>query len=154
MEESVKKVLLSLQRLCVKRECCSDEIYRKALQKVDGDAAAAGEILGSLKADAFVDDARYAAAFAREKSSLSGWGPIKIRFALRGKGVGEAEISAALEGIDAEKAEARLLKDLAAKWKTLEGESDAKLRLIKYALAKGYGYDAVQSAVERTVCDG
>ena len=42
-------------------------------------------MVAELKEDRYVDDARYAAAFAREKASLQGWGPVKIRFQLRGR---------------------------------------------------------------------
>lgn len=145
---------MSLQRQCVKREYCSSELYRKALLKLEGDASAAAGIVESLKADSFADDARYAAAFAREKASLTGWGPVKISFALKGKGISEADIRAALAEIDVEKARAKLLRDLEAKRKALAGEPYARLKLIKYALGKGYEYGEVESALNELAADG
>ena len=85
MEE--KKVLERLQRQCARMESCAFDVRRKALKAMEGDADAADRIVSSLVADRFVDDRRYAAAFAREKSSLQGWGTVKIRFQLRGKGI-------------------------------------------------------------------
>ena len=73
----------------------------------------------SLVADRFVSDLRYASAFAREKASLSGWGPVKIRFALSGKGIARQVIDEAIGGIDTEKAAGRLRQLLESKWKTL-----------------------------------
>ena len=76
------QVLARLQRQCSRMEYCSRDIYRKALKALEGDAEAAERIVASLRADRFVDDLRYASAFAREKASLQGWGPVKISFQL------------------------------------------------------------------------
>ena len=90
------QVLARLQRQCSRMEYCSRDIYRKALKALEGDAEAAERIVASLRADRFVDDLRYASAFAREKASLQGWGPVKISFQLRGKGIPEETVRAAL----------------------------------------------------------
>lgn len=143
------KVLLSLQNLCMKRECCSSEILKKATAALEGDNASAQEVLESLVADKFVDDARYAAAFAREKSSLTGWGPAKIRYALMMKGIARETVTAALGEIDADAAGAKLEKLVAAKYRTLRGDPYEKFKLIKYALSRGYDYSEVAPVVER-----
>ncbi len=70
-----------LQAQCVKREYCRSDIFRKALTAFEGDKDAAGTVGRFARGGRFVDDARYAAAFAREKARLSGWGPAKISFA-------------------------------------------------------------------------
>ncbi len=148
-EDRTIQVLRRLERLCAGRECCSSDIYRKALEKLGGDENAAEEILGKLTEGGFVNDARYAAAFAREKSSITGWGPIKIRYALSAKKIPREAIDAALAGTEEDKAEKRLERLLLNKWKSLEGEPDAKLKLLKFALARGYEYDAVKALAER-----
>ena len=144
-----EQVLPYLQNLCAKREYCSSEILKKAEKALEGDREAARQMLDTLVADRFVDDARYAAAYAREKSSLTGWGPDKIRYTLLMKGISKADISAALEEIDPEKAGARLEKLVAAKSKTLQGDPFIKFKLIKYALSRGYKYDDVAPIVEK-----
>ena len=141
MDERIKKVLVSLQGRCARREYCTADIRRKAL---DGDAAAAQEVLDSLVADGYVDDVRYAGAFAREKAVLDGWGPVKIRYALRGKGIDAPAIDEALASIDGDAASEKLGKLLAAKAKSLEGDPQAKLKLIKYALSRGYNYEDIK----------
>lgn len=142
------RCLSRLQKLCSKAEYCRADVYRKALKDLEGDAEAAGKVVEALLADKYVDDARYASAFAREKASLQGWGPIKIRFQLRGKGVPDSVITAALEEIEPEKADARLEKLLAAKARTLEGDPQFRLKLLKFALSRGYEYDAVEAALK------
>ena len=142
------RCLSRLQKLCSKAEYCRADVYRKALKDLEGDAEAAGKVVEALVADKYVDDARYASAFAREKASLQGWGPIKIRFQLRGKGVPDSVITAVLEEIEPEKADARLEKLLAAKARTLEGDPQFRLKLLKFALSRGYEYDAVEAALK------
>lgn len=133
----------------MKKECCSSEILKKAAASLDGDEASAREVLESLVADRFVDDGRYAAAFAREKSSLTGWGPAKIRYALMMKGIPRETISSGLGEIDREAAGARLEKLMSAKYKLLAGDPYAKFKLIKYALSRGYDYSDVAPLAER-----
>lgn len=141
------KSLSRLQKLCSKAEYCASDIYRKALKDMEGDAEAAARIVASLVEDRYVDDARYAAAFAREKATLQGWGPVKIRFQLRGKGISEEAIRAALEEVEPEKAEEKLLRLLQTKARTLQGDPQFKLKLLKFALSRGYNYDSVEKAL-------
>lgn len=142
------RCLSRLQKLCSKAEYCRADIYRKALKDLEGDEEAAAKVVEALQADKYIDDARYAAAYAREKAALQGWGPVKIRFQLRGKGVSDAHIAAALEEIEPEKAEARLAKLLESKAKTLKGDPQGRLKLIKFALSRGYDYDVVKKMVQ------
>ena len=146
-----KKVLERLQRQCARMEYCVSDIRRKALKAMEGDAEAAERIVASLVADRFVDDRRYASAFAREKSSLQGWGPVKIRFQLRGKGVSDEIISDALREIDPEKATAKLDKLAADRFRLLQGDPQCRLKLLKALLSRGYGYDEVEAAVRRVL---
>lgn len=140
--------LSRLQRLCSRAEYCASDMYRKALKDLEGDSEAAARVVASLKSDGYVDDARYAACFAREKSSLQGWGAIKIRFQLRSKGVSEADIAAGLAEIEQPKAAARLERLVAEKYKLLAGDPQCKLKLLKYALSRGYSYEEVAGAVD------
>ena len=143
-----QKLLSKLQAQCSRREYCSRDIYDKALKALEGDAAGAQEILGSLIKDGFVDDLRYASAFARDKASLQGWGPIKITHMLRAKGIPSDTIRQALAEIDAPKAEEKLRRLIEAKRKTLEGDPAARLKLIRFALSRGYDYDAIRPLLD------
>lgn len=164
MDAQSKKILDRLERLCAGRECCTSDIRRKIAaalvksfgEETEGLSEKTDEILVSLEAGKYVDDARYASAFAREKSSISGWGPVKIRYALVSKHIPDAVISEALKDVDCGKAEEKLIRALETRWKSLTGPDgqiprDAKLKLIKFALARGYEYDAVRAAVEMVV---
>ena len=145
---SEKSVLSRLQNQCSKREFCRSDIFQKAKKAMDGDAAAATRIVDSLVKEKYVDDLRYASAFAREKSSLSGWGKVKISYMLTGKGIDKATIAAALEEIDPDSSEKKMESVLRAKFRTLEGEKDAYLKLLRFALSRGYNYDEVKPVVD------
>lgn len=123
----------------------------KALKALEFNREAAREVVDSLVESGYVDDLRYATAFAREKSSLTGWGPIKIRMALSAKGIQRDIQDSALAEIDSSRADARLEKLMESKWRTLKGDPEAKLKLLKYALGRGYGYDEVAAAAERVM---
>lgn len=147
-------ILSRFQALCSRSEQCAADIMRKLLKSFDGDQEKAQEVLDALKADKFVDDARYAAAFARDKARLEGWGPLKIRFKLRAKGIADAAIEEGLSQIDSDEADEKLLRLLQARRKSLEGDPQIKLKLLKYALGRGYSYDQVAPAVEKALADG
>ena len=147
--DTLKTVRNQLEALCAKREYCESDIRRKALDRLEGDRQKADELVAALVADKFVDNARYASAFAREKASLQGWGPIKIRFQLRAKGISEADIASALGEIDAGKASARLEKLLLNKWHTLQDDPQGRLKLIKFALTRGYEYEEIDPLVRQ-----
>lgn len=149
MEEATKKVLSKLESMCSRREYCSSDIYEKAIKALDGDKDAATEVLESLKADKYVDDFRYASAYAREKASISGWGPVKIRYTLSAKRISREAIDAAFAEIDPDQADSKLEKVLETKWRTLEGDPQAKLKLLKFALSRGYEYESVKDIVEK-----
>lgn len=149
MEAREQKVLARLQHLCARAEYCTGDIRRKALTALEGDADAADRVVASLLEDRFVDDARYAAAYVREKSNLQGWGPIKIRFQLRGKRISEEVITEALKEMDPAPAQARLERLAAEKGRSLQGDPQRRLKLIKFLLSRGYDYAAVAPVVEK-----
>lgn len=142
------KCLSRLQRLCSKAEYCRSQMYTKALRDLEGDADAAKRVVDSLVADRYVDDARYASAFAREKASIQGWGPVKIRFQLRSKGISDADIASGMSEIEEPKAARKLESVLAAKYRTLQGDPQCKLKLLKFALSRGYEYQEVSSILD------
>lgn len=143
------RCLSRLQKRCSKAEYCSSDVYRKALKALDGDAEAAARVLAALVEEKYVDDVRYAGAFAREKAGLQGWGPIKIRFQLRSKGISEDAIAAALDEVEPGRAADKLERLLAAKARTLEGDPQFRLKMLKFGLSRGYEYAAVEEALKK-----
>ncbi len=146
-DDTIQKLLSRLRNLCSRREYCVSDIRAKAMKALDGDSRGAEAVIESLLGDGYVDDRRYCAAYAREKSSISGWGEMKIRHALSQKGISRDDIDAGLAEIDADRASARLDRLVAAKRKTLGDDPHWKLKLLRFALGRGYCYDEVAAAV-------
>ena len=145
------RCLSRLQKLCSKAEYCEADIYLKALKDLEGDADAARKVLEALISEKYVDNARYASAFAREKAAIQGWGPVKIRFQLKAKGVSEENIRAALEEVDEGKQADKLRKVLLAKARSLAGDPQFRLKLLRFGLTRGYDYDAVEAEVSKII---
>ena len=140
-----------LRRQCSLREYCSSDILSKATSAwlracpddTEGAAAFARKAVESLQDDGYVDDLRYASAFARDKSSLSGWGAVKIRYALSVKKIEPDVIASALREIDSGKASDRLRRLLEGKARQLGDAPGRRMKLLRFALSRGYSYDDV-----------
>ena len=147
MTDQQKRILDRLRGLCSRREYCYADVLKKAKDALDGDAQAAKEVVDVLVEDKYVDDLRYASAFARDKSAIQGWGEVKIRYMLSAKGVSRDVIDKALEEIDQDKADSRLEKLLQTKFKSLKDDPQCRLKLLRFALGRGYSYDEVNDVV-------
>ena len=133
----------SLRRLCASKEMCSADI-RKKLERMGVEEDKQLDILKCLLDEKFFDDSRYSQAFVKDKSRLAGWGTIKIRHALRSKGISEETIISALEGIDRDEEGERLHKILHQKFKSYKKGDDKEKnlgRLIRFALSRGFDYE-------------
>jgi regulatory protein len=141
MERDV--VLNRMRRLCSRGERCRSDILRKVI------ACGVPEpesVVEQLVSEGYIDDVRYAKAFARDKSSLQGWGKVKIRVDLQRKSIDESVITAALSEIDFVAAEKKLQKLALAKLRQLQNESDPhvrKAKFLRYLMGRGYTYDEI-----------
>ena len=68
-----EQALAALMRLCARAER-SEEDARRLMTRWGVAPADRERVLERLRRDRFIDDARYAEAFVREKINLSGWG--------------------------------------------------------------------------------
>ena len=116
---------------------------------MDGDSAKAEEIVQKLVEEKYVDDRRYAAAFARDKSAISGWGQAKIKYMLAAKGVDRDIISEALGEIDDKRADDRLQKLMENKARSLKDDPQRRMKLLRFGVGRGYGYEEVLFVIDR-----
>jgi regulatory protein len=153
MDKSKEILLVTdrLRALCSRREYCTQDVMKKALKALEGDRHAAEQVLETLVAEKYVDDLRYAGAYCRDKASLSGWGEVKIRYMLASKGIPREIIAEALEEIDSNRAQDRLNRLLQTKYKSIKDDPQCRLKLLRYALGRGYSYDEVSSVIDRLI---
>lgn len=149
MDEKLIKVADRLRAVCSRREYCVSEVLKKALKALDGEEDKAREVLDVLINEKYVDDFRYASAFARDKASIQGWGSVKIRYMLASKGIDRDVIDRAMEEVDRDRADVRLQKLLETKYRTLRDDPQWRLKLIRYAMGRGYGYDEIKTLIDK-----
>lgn len=142
-------ILDKYRRLCSRREYCSADLRSRILKDAEGDGQLAVEVLEKLEDDKYFDDLRYCTAFARDKAFLAGWGKKKIAYMLAVKGIDKQTIASALEEIEDDKADVRLEKLLAVKYMSLKDDPQWKLKLVRFAMGRGYDYEQVKKIVER-----
>jgi regulatory protein len=95
-----------------------------------------------------LDDARFARRYAEDKRELRGWGPERIRTALEARGVGVAEIDAALAADDRSRQVERAVALLRRRSDSLEHEA-GRARALAYLTRRGYDYELAYDAVRR-----
>ncbi len=151
--KSAEQALQSLMRECARSERSSGDALRlmKRWGLADEDAQ---KVLARLQSERFIDDARFAGAFVRDKLNLSGWGAYKIKMALRAKGVSQEIIEEVVAPMFAEtNMEERLEEIMVRKMRTLKYSSayDAKMKLIRFAASRGYDMElAIECASKLT----
>ena len=122
---------------------------KKVMTALDGDVAKAEEVVAKLVEERYVDDLRYATAFARDKASIAGWGEAKIRYMLSSKGIDRELIAQALDEVDDKRAETRLEKLMENKVRSLKDDPQRRLKLLRFGLGRGYSYDQVTEIIDK-----
>ena len=143
-----EKVADKIRLLCSRREYCVSDIRKKLMVQLEGKTDEVEKILNTLVSERYVDDLRYASAYARDKASISGWGSTKIRYMLSSKGISSETIALALEEIDSDKAQSRLDKLMENKFRSLKDDPQCRLKMLRFGLGRGYAYDEVASVVD------
>ena len=149
--KTAQQALQSLMRLAARSEKSTGDALRLMRTWGVPEAEQRG-VLEKLIADRYIDNRRYAEAYAREKSRLAGWGERKIAMQLRMKGVERETISAVLaEVLQDDSLAERLQEKLEKKLRTVKAANDYELRgkLLRYALGLGYDYDMAAEVIEK-----
>ena len=140
------KLMAHLTRICSMREYCKKDIAAKIERLKGDDAIDTQAIISQLCEDKYIDENRYAAFFARDKSALAGWGVKKIRYALSAKGIPAEILDGALEQIDEGKALSKMNSVLASKWRTIKGgEQEKFVKLVRFGQSRGYDYNQIKA---------
>jgi regulatory protein len=144
-----EEALKNMQRVCSGSEKCGHDIRMKLIKK----GLNRGDIdwvIDQLKSDQFIDEERYAGFFVRDRFRLSGWGRIKISFALRQKQIPGNIIASQLESINSEEYTEKLRKILRVKNQKLEEGDDykRKMKLMAFASQRGFEPDLIHKVVE------
>lgn len=136
--------LVKLQSWCAYQERSQQEV-RDKLYSMGLWAEAVENIIARLIEDNFLNEERFAMAFAHGKFAIKKWGKIKIRMELKQKRVSDYCLKKALAQIDDTEYLQTLRKLIDTKRRSLTEKNPLKLRykLASYALSKGYEKDLI-----------
>jgi regulatory protein len=125
-----------------------NKLYGYGLYRTDVD-----EILSALITDGFLNEERFAKAFAGGKFRMKKWGRIKITHALEAKGVSPNCIKIALKEIEQADYLKSLHELLTVKAPTIGKENTYEVRdkLSKYAMQKGYEPELIWKVLREIV---
>ena len=109
--------------------------------------------LTALITEGFVNEGRFAEAYARGKHRTKRWGRIKIRIGLKRHGVSDVCIRKALENLSDEEYIATLVKLLEVKRKSLGGKEDFKAAqaLLRAGISHGFEPELVREYMKMDV---
>lgn len=155
MKENVKfnVLLLRMQRLCSSREYCTYDIEQK-LVKEELSADEILRLIATLTKEKFIDDLRYARAFANDKIKFAGWGPDKIVYTLKSKKISNEIINDVKESFDRDISKLQLKKILEQKLRGIsKGEEREKLlaKLVRFGVSRGFGYGDVYEVSKQII---
>lgn len=143
-EDLFKTVLAKSMALCSRREMCTRDMHDKAVQWGLG-AADSDKLIGILVKEKFIDEIRYAKAYANDRFNYAGWGKIKISAGLRMKGLSSENIKEAMENIDENSYKKKLQNLISNRKKYIKAGNnfEMKTRLFRFALSRGFESDLV-----------
>jgi len=140
MDGSSEKILQKIKHYCAYQERCHSEV-REKLFSFDLGRKEIEAVLAQLMEEGYLDEERFALAFARGKFRMKHWGKEKIRFVLQQKQVSEYCIGKALSSID-DADYCKALESVASnKLELLKNEKNIltrKRKLRDHLLQKGY----------------
>ncbi|MDE6291099.1 MAG: RecX family transcriptional regulator [Muribaculaceae bacterium] len=139
-QPTAEEMLVRMAGLCAGAEQCAADIRAKILKQGFTPEEAAA-MISYLQRNKYLDDSRYARAYAADKVRFSGWGRMKVRMGLRAKGMGDSIIAQALEYIPEADYKEALGKVMAAKAKSLD-LTDVKERQKLYRHMAGRGFES------------
>lgn len=144
-EEALKK----LQHYCAYQERSHQEVRTKLLS-LGQRGEALEEIIVKLVEENFLNEERFAKAFARGKFRMKKWGRNKIKLTLKQKEISDYCIKEGMKEID-EKEYDKTLTDLVnKKLKSLTGNKFIKSdKILKYLINKGYEPTLITEKLKR-----
>lgn len=112
-----------------------DKLYSWGLHSQDVE-----EVISELIEDNFLNEERFAIAYALGKFRIKHWGKIKIKHHLKAKKVPEKIIKQALDQIDLNEYEEKIKKITEIKKKSLKNQEKTliKNKIYNFLLSKGY----------------
>ena len=142
MEIKNEKILNRMAAMCSRREYCEYDI-REKLKKSQLEDSDITTVIKELKERNFINDERFATAYAKDKFQFNGWGKRKIAMMLSFKNIDDDTISNAINNIEQDPYKEKCLALLKSKAKSIKAEnlSELKNKLLRFSIGRGFDYE-------------
>ena len=148
-QKTEQEAYLTLAALCAQAEHCQWEMVEK-MRKWEIPEEAQARIMERLAKERYVDDERFARAFAKDKVRYNKWGRRKVEQALWQKHIDEDIRKNVLNEIDDEEYLSVLRPLLKQKRKSIKAQNDYELnqKLMRFALGRGFTFDIIKQCID------
>ena len=143
------EALQRLSTLCAQGEHCSWEMVEK-MRRWGLSEEAQARVMERLVEEHYVDDTRYCRSFIHDKVRYNKWGRRKVEQALMAKRIDSDIYRPLLDEVDDDEYLSILKPLLKQKRKSIKAQSEyeATMKLIKYALSRGFTMDIIRQCIE------
>lgn len=140
-----------LEAYCAYQERCAHEISQKLwLWKLDLEDH--DILIADLISNNFLNEERFAEAFASGKFNIKKWGRTKIKTHLKAKQISTYSINKALKSIDLQDYTSAINGLAEKKWPQITGNHWEKLgKLQRYLHSKGYESDLLSETLQKYI---
>ena len=148
-QKTEQEAYLTLAALCAQAEHCQWEMVEK-MRKWEIPEEVQARIMERLVKERYVDDERFARAFAKDKVRYNKWGRRKVEQALWQKHIDEDIRKNVLNEIDDEEYLSVLRPLLKQKRKSIKAQNDYELnqKLMRFALGRGFTFDIIKQCID------
>lgn len=146
---SIDSLKLKMEYYCSYQERCIYDVAKK-MDVYDLDESERNEIIAHLQSHQFLDENRFVALFIKSKVNLKKDGVNKIKAALYAKRIDPKLIQEHLKDIEAAIYSENMAKLITKKRQELLAKNEpaeAKQKLIRYLMSKGYNYGEFRDLV-------
>lgn len=133
-----------LEQYCAYQERCHKEVVQK-LQSLGMQQQASDYIIAHLIAHNFLNEERFAIAFARGKHRIKNWGKIRIEQELKLREISKYNINKAIKLLDEEDYLENFEKVATKKWNDIREKemSKKKQKWTAYFIRRGFEYNLI-----------
>lgn len=150
---SDEEVYIKISSWCAYQERCHSEVRKKLYEFILKNDAIE-DIIFRLIQENFLNEERFAKAYAGGKFRIKKWGRIKIKQALKQKALTENCIRLALAEIDEDSYDQTIIALVEKKATELRNEKDQftlRKKIADYLIRKGFESDLVWSAIHTRI---
>ncbi|MGB1080396.1 MAG: regulatory protein RecX [Flavobacteriaceae bacterium] len=146
---SVHEALEKLRHYCAYQERCHKEVKDK-LYSMQMIPDAVEQITGTLVAENYLNESRFAQQFAHGKFSIKHWGKLRITRELKARAISDYDIRKALLTIDEESYLEKISSISSKKWQQLAGNSlqVRKQKLYQYLAYRGWETHLIYAEID------